>query len=35
MNTKPKSVTRLAILDAIVDPDARDLFYSIATGANT
>ena len=31
MNKKPKSDTRLAILDVIGDPDGRDLFYSIAT----
>ncbi len=31
MNKKPKIVTRLNILDAIRDPDGRDLFSSIAT----
>jgi hypothetical protein len=31
MNKKPKSVTRLDVLDAIRDPDGRDLFYCIAT----
>lgn len=31
MNKVPKNVTRLDVLDAISDPDGRDLFYSIAT----
>ena len=31
MNKGPKNVTMLDVLDAIHDPDGRDLFNSIAT----
>jgi len=31
MNKGPKNVTMLGVLDAIHDPDGRDLFNSIAT----
>ena len=31
MNKNPKNFTRLDVLDALRDPDGRDLFYSIAT----